>query len=269
MILDKQQLITLDNMIKVQKAKGHIVFEDKLNIVGIRSKSQNAGKFDDILTMWWTEAGVTNFHSFTFTADPSDFYLKNPLSKIGCAILKPGQHIDKFCVSKHKGKYPALCQLRNLTVIRDYNKNGVLDYTQPTEFTSHKRTTVNYNIVDTWYKGNTPIYIEETGIFGLNIHRASEFKVVPEIGLYGAGCQVIQYPKGFIMFMDAVFKHQHKQNNLFSYTLLLEEDFDKYSVNPMITRSSNTSATPIIIANNTLSTTAKYGIRKTNYTPNI
>ena len=120
----------------------------------------------------------------------------------GTAILKEGQYIDTHRVSMHSApsgnKHMAVCQrLGNVTVFRDKNKDGKLDFVNP-----------------------------QSGMFGINIHKG------PLNGdwdtknpNYSAGCQVFADADDFKIFLDRCKKEAADVKNVFSYTLLNESDF--------------------------------------------
>jgi len=81
--------------------------------------------------------------AYPATTDPGLYYLWHPSCPSGTAILKEDQYLNCFKLGLHKGKYKALVQAKPLTVIRDYNRDSVLNYNSGKE---------------------------ETGMFGINIH---------------------------------------------------------------------------------------------------
>ena len=122
-------------------------------------------------------------------------WLKNPLQAAGTAILKPGQYCNCYTIGLHRGKYPALVQRMPVTVIRDADRNSVLD------FSSHKT---------------------QTGLFGINIHHAAASGVSKTVDKYSAGCQVIASAADFALLMRFAERHLKLYGNVFSYTLIEE-----------------------------------------------
>lgn len=125
----------------------------KVIVVGIRgyysklgaSKKNERGIYDDALFIYTP----TTFASFNANTDPS-YMRKKTAKKKGMATLKAGAWFVHI-FDKHKGQYLALCQRRgNVTVIRD----GTPD-------------------------------TEDTGSFGINIHRGGYN------GTSSEGCQTI------------------------------------------------------------------------------
>lgn len=84
-----------------------------------------------------------------------------------------------------------------LTVIRDFNKNNYLD------FTSGK---------------------EETGLFGINIHRANLSGKFTSVNQWSAGCQVFADSGQFNEFISLCEKSQKYWEKTFSYTLINFDD---------------------------------------------
>jgi hypothetical protein len=113
------------------------------------------------------------------------------LNPKGTAVLKPGQYVDTWKIGLHQGKYEALTQCANVTVFRDGNKNDVAEESK----------------------------ITETGIFGINIHRANPSIVSKFIDKWSAGCQVLNAPK---QFNHLLAKCKTSGLNKFTYTLLNE-----------------------------------------------
>jgi hypothetical protein len=111
----------------------------------------------------------------------------------GTAILKAGQYIDSHKIGLHKGEYTALVQAKPLTVFRDYDRNAILDFNNGKE---------------------------DTGLFGINIHKAS--KVTAEVNKWSAGCQVFKNSEDFADFIKLAKKHEEKVGNNFTYTLIDE-----------------------------------------------
>jgi hypothetical protein len=166
----------------------------QLNIVGLRSKNTNANSFDDEIHVFYkTEKGDWNYHSYKATTDPGTFWLSNPSYSQGTAILGQGQYKDAYAIGLHRGKYEALRQVKPVTVIRDYNRDSLLDLNNGTE---------------------------ETGIFGINIHRAESNGTTKYIDKYSAGCQVFQNARDFNQFMDLCERHKSLYGNSFTYTLI-------------------------------------------------
>jgi len=116
---------------------------------------------------------------------------------MGTAVLKPGQYRGSHKIGKHKG-YPALQQVGNLTVYRDGNRDDVVDSDSSNE---------------------------QTGVFGINIHRASSSNESHFVGRWSAGCQVLADPLHFGFLMSLCRQSAKRHGPVFTYTLLEEKDF--------------------------------------------
>ncbi|MDH5524461.1 MAG: hypothetical protein OEY01_10785 [Desulfobulbaceae bacterium] len=194
---------TVEQVIKAMRIKGYAVFDSPggfdLNIVGIRAKEARSEKFDDLMVVFHRRAGHWCYNVFPCTTDPGRYWLENPMVESGTGILKEGQHRGVYQVGKHQGKYEALVQTGGeLPVIRDFNRDGVLDF-----------------------DGGR----EETGYFGCNIHHAGELSEPTQVGKWSALCQVLANWWDFQIFMALCKAGKQAYGNRFTYTLLNEKDF--------------------------------------------
>lgn len=188
---------------EVMQAKGYAVFRDPrghdLNLVGIRTADTTANRFNDWLTVfYWFDGDWTSF-GFHATTDPGTYWRLHPDNVHGTAIVKPGQYRGAHRIGRHKG-YKALRQQGPITVYRDADRDDVLDTT------------------------GVP---EETGIFGIDIHRANEAVPSIQVDKWSAGCQVVQDPDQFLFLLTLCDRAAAKYGNSFTYTLLTEEDFGR------------------------------------------
>lgn len=166
----------------------------QLNIVGLRGKSINSNSFDDEIHVFYTKPdGTWNYHIYPGTTDPGTYWLNNPSYEAGAAILAQGQYVNAYAIGLHKGLYEALVQVRPVTVIRDYDRNAVLDFNNGTK---------------------------QTGYFGINIHRAESSGTTKFINKYSAGCQVFQNAEDFAEFLSLARQHEKLYGNRFTYTLV-------------------------------------------------
>lgn len=169
-------------------------FDADINIFGIRDDSEMPkGIFNDYIGV----AINGDVQLFKGTCDPSDYWTKeNGIGDKGVAHICLGFHKNVYIVGKHKNKYEALVQQgAKIKIWRDKNKN----------FQKNKLDPI------------------ESGFFGTNIHRASEYKILEKIGKYSAGCQVIQDPADFKRFMEMIKnsnKYKKNKNSKFSYFLI-------------------------------------------------
>jgi hypothetical protein len=172
--------------LKVEFAKHGYAFTN-FHLVGIRSKANLKNQFDDLIAV----INNNEITWYTCTTNPGTHWLQNLLNAKGAALLKPGQWKDCWHVGMHQGKYEALTQCAPVTVFRDGNKNDVAEESSVTE----------------------------TGIFGINIHRANPNAVSKLIDKWSAGCQVLNDPKQFAELLGKCKKSGLKK---FTYTLLKE-----------------------------------------------
>jgi len=190
--------ITFDSVYNALNNKDYEIFETgnlpyNLNIIGIRNNNSVPNSFDDYIIVIWKYKGQWNFKKYEATTDPGLYYLNNPLSPKGTAILKEGQYLHCYCLGLHQGKYKALVQFMPLTVIRDFDKDNYLD------FSSGK---------------------EETGLFGINIHRANLSGKTVNVNQWSAGCQVFAESSQFKEFISLCEMAQKYWGKTFSYTLI-------------------------------------------------
>lgn len=168
----------------------------ELNIVGIRNKSSVSNRFDDTLHVFFrTDNSFNSWQHkiYPITTDPGTYWLTNPTIEKGTAILAAGQYRDAYQIGLHRGKYEALVQRGEVTVLRDYDRDAVLDFFNGTSY---------------------------RGLFGINIHRASLQGTTKTIDRHSAGCQVFANADDFAQFMQLCRKQRNLYGNKFTYTLL-------------------------------------------------
>lgn len=190
----------LRTILTVFRSRDYIVrsrpFE--LNIVGIRSDATEANRFDDWLVVFFRDDNRRwQYFEFPATTDPGTYYLHNPIAVInsqglkGTAILEQGQY-DAYEIAKHRGKYDALCQRRgNVVVIRDYNRDSILDFNNGVRF---------------------------TGRYGINIHAPSGND--DSVDRDSAGCTVLARKADFKEVMRMAYHHRDLWGNEFLYTVI-------------------------------------------------
>lgn len=182
----------------IARRKGYLIFKEpfKLNIWGVRSRNEKPNSFDDELHVFYRLPQRLKWVYFVFkcTTDPGTYWLNNPMNPQGTAMLAPNQYVDAYKIDLHRGKYYALCQrLGKVEVIRDYNRNAILDF----------------------YNGKLDV-----GKFGINIHRANKTGTTYTVDNHSAGCQVFQKAKEFDFFMKLCEMHKKVHGNKFTYTLI-------------------------------------------------
>ncbi len=197
---------TREQIERAVKAKGYKWFEDAankgydVNVVGVRNNSPAVYRkvtnvFDDCITITFKDSlGNWNFFCWNATTDPGKKGVQQYHNAKGVARLVPGQYRSTWMVDKHQGKYDALCQrLGDVTVWRDANKDLVFDEK-----------------------------VKDTGMFGINIHKAGTDSTWVEN--WSEGCQVFKRVKDFNEFMSICKRAAKIHGNKFSYTLLESTD---------------------------------------------
>jgi hypothetical protein len=147
--------------------------------------------FDDFITISYKDSlGNWQFFCWNATTDAGKKGVEKFGNPKGVARLVAGQYRGVWAIDKHRGKYDALCQrLGNVTVWRDANRD------------------LKFDEIKT-----------DTGIFGINIHKAGTDSTWVEN--WSEGCQVFKRVKDFETFMFICKKAAKIHGNKFSYTLL-------------------------------------------------
>jgi hypothetical protein len=196
----------LSDIIKSAERLGYSIDKrpNKLNIIGVRnSAATSQDKFDDLLAyFFYDKNGKLVGRVVSGTTDPSTAFLKSPINLKGAAILKSGQYKDAYQLGLHRNKYEALVQRKPVVVIRDDDRNSLINYFAPTQ----------------------------TGLFGINIHKSTKGKNNEDIiGLDSAGCQVFRNIRDFEDMMQLARISKNKYGNSFTYTLLDDRDLVKFA----------------------------------------
>lgn len=202
----------------ILKQNGYALYTEpyRLNIVGLRSESIVPNRFDDEIHVFYVKSdGSWNYHIWPATTDPGTFWLNNPVYEQGTAILAQGQYQNSYAIGKHKGLYEALVQTKPVTVIRDYDRDALLDF----------------------YNGE-----KQTGNFGINIHRAESTGTTKQINKYSAGCQVFQNAHDFEQFMALCEQHRRLYGNSFTYALVDFRSMRRVTIKRVVTALSVSAA---------------------------
>lgn len=181
------------------KALNYQWFENgnyNLNLVGVRTADNKANNFNDWLCVAFYTDGNPHLFCFPATTDPGLFYRANPLCVDGTAVVKPGQYPGLWTLGMHRGKYSALVQAGPITVYRDNNRDDVVD-------------------------GGGE---EQTGMFGINCHRAAQALESHQVDKWSAGCQVLANPLDFALLINLCRLAAIRYGNRFTYTLLREDE---------------------------------------------
>ena len=199
---------TREQIEKAVKTKGYTWFEDAdnqgydVNIVGVRNNHPSIADkvtnlFDDYLTISYKDESKNwQFFCWNATTDPGKKGVMEFHNKKGVARLVPNQYRGVWKIDKHQGKYDALCQrLGPVTVWRDSNKDLIFEEK-----------------------------VTDTGIFGINIHKAGQDSQWVEN--WSEGCSVFKRVKDFDVFMSICKKAAKIHGNKFTYTLLESTDIN-------------------------------------------
>lgn len=190
---------TLPQIKEALRKKQYKFFENgdyNLNIIGIRNVSDQIDNlFDDTLFLAYKVEDRFNIQQFPCTTQPGAYYMKNPMNKLGTAILVPGQYRSAYTIGLHQGKYEALRQFGLLKIYRDNDRDNTYDY---------------QNITDS---------IND----GINIHKAG--RASKKIDNWSAGCQVLAYAADFDILMGLAKRSAKMYGDKFTYTLLESTDF--------------------------------------------
>lgn len=182
----------------------------ELNIVGVRANTNIPNAFDDTIYVFFFNGSGWQLLNYPATTDPGMQYLKQPINNAGTAILKPGQYVDCYATGLHRNLYTALVQQKPVTVIRDFNRDGKLDFKSGSE---------------------------QSGMFGINIHRAESAGTAKYVAGYSAGCQVFANAGDFSAFMQLCNRHKKMYGNKFTYTLLeqseISDDHTRKLISPL------------------------------------
>ncbi|TSE06958.1 hypothetical protein [Aquimarina algiphila] len=187
----------LSKSLQILRNKGHKIYREpyKVNIVGYRSRFVRSNQFDDEIHVFYTnDQGRWVYHIFKATTDPGQYWLENPMHSQGTAFLKKGQYIDSHSIGLHRGVYKALVQRNEVSVIRDYERKGLFK----------------------WFESG----VQDTGKFGINIHRARKQGTTKVIDDFSAGCLVFANAEDFKRFMNIAKEHQKRYGNRFTVTLV-------------------------------------------------
>jgi hypothetical protein len=188
---------------KAVKSQGYVWFNGAkdydVNIVGVRNATPGqkvTNLFDDKLTLSYKINGQWFYHEWDATTEPGKKGVMQFHNSGGVARLVPDQYRGVYKVSMHQGKYQALCQrLGDVTVWRDKNRD--MDFDE---------------------------IIRDTGMFGINIHKAGTVSNFVEN--WSEGCQVFKRTKDFNDFMVLINRAKEIHGNHFTYTLIISSDIN-------------------------------------------
>jgi hypothetical protein len=182
------------------KSKGYVWFEGvkdyDLNIVGVRNSATGnkvTNVFDDTMTVSYKVNGQWVIKQWPCTTDPGTKGVKEFHNANGVARLVEGQYRGSHTIGLHQGKYEALKQAKPVKVYRDANKDMTYDESKT-----------------------------ETGVFGINIHKAGVDSTYVEN--WSEGCQVFKKSADFDSFMVIAKEAAKVHGSSFTYTLIESAD---------------------------------------------
>jgi hypothetical protein len=194
---------SIPNMCKLD-VKGQQVFLNSWGFKGADGKKLtedgSTGKNTEFALAEYNKVvGTEVIKIYPLTTNPGVYWLNNPMSKLGTAVLKPNQWVDCWSLGFHQQKkdHRALVQTSKVTVYRDNNKDNFYQLSEDKV---------------------------ETGLFGINIHGASKTGSTLRISKYSAGCQVFSNWSNKEDVMNICENFKSVTKNKFTYTLLDEKD---------------------------------------------
>lgn len=179
----------------------------EFNIIGIQDESgMKQDVWNDYIIACYNTNDGWKFMACKSTTNPSVYWTskknqrKAGFDGHGAAHMRYGFHKNIWVVGKHRGKYLALVQHGNKVHIwRDANEN----FKDDDEAELRK------------------MGISNKGYFGINLHHGGNAR---KIGLYSAGCQVINRVLRQRAFMKVLKKNKkYQQNSKAKYSYLLIE----------------------------------------------
>lgn len=219
--------VTVDSVVKAMERLGYPVNKSGgLNIVNVRSSDRTVGIFNDVQILFYysNNSLKVSSHKYSVTVDPGMENLINPVNSKGCAIVAAGHYPNVWAYGLHKGEYPALVQVAPITVIRDANKDNKYDYLTRKEM-AKCTIVINHDKNIKYLEKDGKRHVVEQGLFGINCHRASQWKILKYVGLYSAGCVVHEDPNIFTNdFMKIIKSYVNRNIVVFSATWLDSED---------------------------------------------
>ena len=195
--------ITYDLAQSIFTAKGYKFYTkvNSLNIFGIRNKNRKSNAFDDFICIAYIDSkGLKQCKVYEGTTNAGLPLFTTSVNKNGVAILPYGQHTKLFKKGFHKGEYEALVQNTPISVIRDNNNDGIMDFDSKN--------------------------LAKPEIIGLNLHHANDKMDSTEVNNWSHACQVIRKIKDWKEFLSIVNISVSLYGDEFTYTLFKDIDFE-------------------------------------------
>ena len=200
--------LNTDFLIRQVDKQGFKLFTDSrkpfnLNLIGIRTASQQVDTFDDWMAVLWHYNGAWNSLFFQQTTDPGLYYLgpERMGNESGTFLLKDQyQHFGLWKLGFHHGRHghPCLRQKGPAIGWRDHNRDNKINPDK-----------------DHTYHGQ-----------GINCHRAKAEGKTERVGPYSSGCQVFENANEHRdVFIPICKQAASFWGDSFSYLLLNEQFF--------------------------------------------
>lgn len=185
--------------ISIRSKEYNIVYVEGVNADGTLNNDA-PNKFNDRRIVIEIDDGIPVIvGNWQATTEPGTYYTDRPLNPRGAARIKFDQ-FKSWRVGRHKNQYPALSQVKALTVHRDRDRDG--------------------------FRTNDSLH---TGLFGINQHHAND---APrhDIGKWSAGCLVGRLKAEHNEFMKIIMedrRYKLNKNYLFETAIIPGDDLQQ------------------------------------------
>ena len=187
-------LVTRDLVCAAVRARGWAWFDGgdfDLNLVALRCTPGTTNAFDDLLTCSWMEGAVWQFRAWRCTTDPGRPALVDPRRADGTAVIAEGQHRAAYVLGLHTGAYECLIPRVPIPVMRDRDRDAIVDPDLPSTSSS------------------------------VQIHRANPTRASTIVDRWSEGCLVLADPLNFAEFMRLVHEQvRHGRGDRFTLSLM-------------------------------------------------
>lgn len=181
------------NLLEIQKIINLFQFDGK----PIREDGLNGKETTKAIELYQSKIGSYQYFLAQGTTIPSIYWLNNTKNKLGTAVLEGDKQylkIWKRGLHKNQDNHPAFVQVNEIEVLRDFNHNDIAGDSN----------------------------IKETGLFGINCHRANTNGKTLKIGLWSAGCQVFDEKRNLERLLN-ISSFYNPKNDFFNYSLINEK----------------------------------------------
>lgn len=188
-LLDRQAIQHANLTTRIQAAAGARYKLPSFLLVGLRNTAGQPDQWCDLIG-WWTPE---TFRLYQGSTRPGVAMLRNPVNPRGAAIVQAGYYPKVYTIGQHQNKadHRAFRQVAPFRI---------------------RRVPAGSN---DWHQ----VAGVQSGVFGLNLHRANLNSVASVVGLHSSGCQVIQRAASLDECL-AVAENIAPKISLFDYCLL-------------------------------------------------